>query len=78
MFIMVILFLKNMNKISQFHSPLKNQDSSFNKKAPYQIRTDDLCLTMELLYHWVKKGLKLNALFPTMSIMQVYVHILHR
>ena len=30
----------------------------YEQKAPYRIWTDDLRLTMALLYHWVKRALR--------------------
>lgn len=40
------------------YSPMKNEDEdwSFVEKALYRIWTDDLRLTMALLYHWVKRA----------------------
>lgn len=53
----------------------EDKDSSFMKKALYRIWTDDLRLTMALLYHWVKRACSIHdlAIFHYESTAYMYI-----
>lgn len=74
----VTLFFLEIKR--NLYSPPKNKDSNFSlvEKAPYRIWTDDLRLTMALLYHWVKRACFIRfmnySLFPLWVYCIIYVH----
>lgn len=78
-----LLFLLQISTIFLFSTTkLQNKDSdwSFVEKAPYRIWTDDLRLTMALLYRWVKGALLnqfLSETLATMNLLHVPMYIIY-
>ena len=64
-------------------SVLPRHYSTTKRKALYRIWTDDLCLTMALLYHWVKRAFSsiishfhlLLWVYCVMYILYVYINV---